>query len=150
MTFRMHDGHYEYRVMPFGLCNSPTTFQATIYDIFRVVLHKFVIVIFDDILVFSDSVDAHVEHLSHVFSILKANKFHLIYSKCSFCQSQIAYLGHIVVVGLVGPDPVKIQVVVIGRLLSSSRACEDFWDCLVFIACFCVVMFLWLTPLHTY
>jgi hypothetical protein len=45
-AFRTHDGHYEYRVMPFGLCNAPATFQATMNDIFRPLLRKTVIVFF--------------------------------------------------------------------------------------------------------
>ncbi|PNX73902.1 transposon Ty3 gag-pol polyprotein, partial [Trifolium pratense] len=108
-AFRTHDGHYEYKVMPFGLCNAPSTFQATMNDIFRSVLRKTVIVFFDDILVFSDSMETHLEHLSQVFSILETHHFHLKTTKCSFCQSTIAYLGHIVTAGTVAPDPQKIQ-----------------------------------------
>lgn len=108
-AFRTHDGHYEYRVMPFGLCNAPSTFQATMNDIFRALLRKIVIVFFDDILVFSPTTEAHLDHLSQVFSILDEHRFHVKPSKCSFCKSQIAYLGHIVSAGTVAPDPSKIQ-----------------------------------------
>lgn len=111
-AFRTHDGHYEYRVMSFGLCNAPATFQATMNDIFRELLRKFLIVFFDDILVFSSSLDTYLDHLTQVFTILANHKFHLKPTKCSFCQSQIAYLGHIVSEGTVAPDPLKIQGVV--------------------------------------
>lgn len=84
-AFRTHDGHYEYRVMPFGLCNTPATFQAMANDIFRPLLRRTVIVFFDDILVYSDSLELHFEHLNHVFSILKQQQFFLKPEKCSFC-----------------------------------------------------------------
>jgi hypothetical protein len=110
-AFRTHDGHYEYRVMPFGLCNAPATFQATMNDIFRPMLRKTVIVFFDDILVFSNSWDQHLEHLTQVFTILSEQQFHLKASKCSFGQSKVSYLGHIVEGGTVTPDPLKIQAI---------------------------------------
>jgi hypothetical protein len=111
-AFRSHDGHYEYRVMPFGLCNAPATFQATMNDVFRSLLRKSVIVFFDDILVYSDSEETYLSHLEQVFMILKEHQFFLKASKCAFVQSKVDYLGHVVADGIVAPDPTKVQAIV--------------------------------------
>ncbi|XP_057786354.1 uncharacterized protein LOC131003815 [Salvia miltiorrhiza] len=111
-AFRTHDGHFEFLVMPFGLTNAPSTFQAAMNDIFRPLLRRFVIVFFDDILIYSRTVPEHAEHLREVFSILHRHHFYIKLSKCSFCCDSVEYLGHIIADGNLKADPSKIEAMV--------------------------------------
>lgn len=69
-AFQTHHGHYEYLVMPFGLCNAPSTFQSAMNNLLGPFLSQFATVFFDDILVYSDSLDSHITHLRTIFQAL--------------------------------------------------------------------------------
>ncbi|GAU38891.1 hypothetical protein TSUD_67540 [Trifolium subterraneum] len=126
-AFRTHQGHYEYRVMPFGLCNAPSTFQATMNELLQPFLRRFVAVFFDDILVYSVNLQLHLSHLEQVFNKLLEGNFFLKESKCVFAQRQLEYLGHIVSVKGVQPEPSKIQAMVNWPQPTSIKALRGFF-----------------------
>lgn len=110
-AFRTHHGLYEFRVMPFGLTNAPATFQGLMNTVFAPLLRKCVLVFVDDILVYSNSLQEHVQHLQQVFELLQDHGLYVKASKCSFAQQHLEYLGHIIGVTGVATDPAKIQAV---------------------------------------
>ncbi|XP_040998177.1 uncharacterized protein LOC121244221 [Juglans microcarpa x Juglans regia] len=93
-AFRTHSGHFEYLVMPFRLCNAPSTFQAAMNTVFKPLLRKFVLVFFDDILVYSKTKEEHKGHLRIVMEILEEHHFFIKASKCAFMEKELEYLGH--------------------------------------------------------
>jgi hypothetical protein len=108
-TFQTHHDHYEFKVMAFGLTGAPSTFQCAMNATLAPALRKFVVVFFDDILVYSPTFAEHLLHLEDMLLILQREHWQVKASKCLFAQQSVTYLGHVVSEHGVATDSSKIE-----------------------------------------
>jgi hypothetical protein len=92
-TFRCHYGHYEFLVMPFGLTNAPATFQSCMNHIFNKQLRKFLLVFFDDLLIYSRTWEDHLRHVDEILNIMEEQSLYAKEAKCEFGLTEILYWG---------------------------------------------------------
>ncbi|UTT90603.1 hypothetical protein NDA17_003647 [Ustilago hordei] len=104
-------GLYEYLVMPFGLANAPAHFQSFINDIFRDIIGVYVVVYLDDFLIFSDTEEVHVKHVTEVLTRLRSNRLFAKLSKCEFHTKTVEFLGYIIKPTGIEMDPEKVHTV---------------------------------------
>ena len=95
-AFRTRYGHFEYLVMPFGLCNAPGSFQAYINDVIHEFLDKFAVAYLDDILIYSNSLEEHILHVRQVLQKLLSHDLYVKLEKCQFSVQTISFLGFII------------------------------------------------------
>ncbi len=104
-------GHYEYRVMPYGLSNSPSIFQNFMNEIFRDMINRFVLIYIDDILIYSPTIEEHRRHVTQVLQRLRQHHLYLKTKKCEIHKSTIHFLGYIVTLAGVQMDQRKVEAV---------------------------------------
>lgn len=105
-------GLFEYNFMPYGLCNSPATFQRLMQIIFREEQNQFLLVFLDDVLVYSDTLEAHLKQLEVVLQRLAQHGLKAEPSKCNLVQEEVSYLGWQVSQNGVKSCPSKISAIV--------------------------------------
>ena len=112
-AFRTRYGHFEYLVMPFGLCNAPASFQAYINDALRDYLDDFCVAYMDDVLVYSSgTLEEHIEHVRKVLSRLKEHGLFVKPEKCEFHVTETKFLGYIISPDGVRMDPERVKTIV--------------------------------------
>ncbi|GJZ25696.1 putative nucleotidyltransferase, ribonuclease H [Tanacetum coccineum] len=109
--FRTRYGYFKFTVMPFGLTNAPAVLMDLMNIVCRPYLDKFVIVLIDDILIYSKTQEEHVEHLRLVLELLKREKLYAKFSKCEFWLREVHFLGHVINGNGIHVDPSKIKAI---------------------------------------
>lgn len=104
-------GNYNFKVMPFGLCNAPATFQREMNRIFFPLIGKCMFVYLDDLVIFSRNLQQHFQDLSTVFHIIKENELRINIEKCSFFKDEVEILGHVLSRKGLHPIDTKIQTI---------------------------------------
>ena len=112
--------------MTFGLTNAPSTFKGLMNSVFKPFLRKFVLVFFDDILIYSKSWKDHVEHVDKVLQLLEEKQLYAKRSKCFFGVQEVEYLGHIVSHEGVKVDPSKITAIKEWKIPTSIKHLRGF------------------------
>lgn len=105
-------GHYEFVVVLFGLTNSLATFICLMNSVLCPYLEKFVIVLIDDILVYSNNEEEHVEHLATILILMREHQLYAKLSKCSLFQTEVHYLRHVVSKEGIAVVPEKIKYII--------------------------------------
>ncbi len=127
-AFSTTTGHYEYRVMPFGLVNSPSVVQSFINDVFRDILDHYVIVYIDDILIYSETLQEHIQHVRSILQRLINYQLYAKLEKCEFHTTSVTFLGYIISQEGVAMDESKVHAVLNWPLPSNIKELQRFLE----------------------
>ena len=124
-AFRTPIGRYQFKILPFGLTNAPSTFMKVMDGIFSK-YSDFVLVYIDDILIFSKTKEEHLQHLQTVLQLLRKHQLYAKLSKCNFLQTEVNFLGHVASAEGVKVDPAKVEAVTKWTAPTNRRQLQSF------------------------
>jgi hypothetical protein len=108
-AFTTRYGLFEYLVMSLGLTNAPAHFTYLMNSVFMPELDKFVVVLIDNILIYSKNKEEHAKHLRIVLTRLREHQLYAKFSKCTFWMEEIQFLGHVLSANGIAVDPSKVK-----------------------------------------
>lgn len=111
LAFTCNFGLYEFQVLPFGYKNSPAIFQRVIRQILNKYQVKFALNYFDDVVIFSNNLQEHLEHLKTIFQICEKENIKLKFSKCQLAQTKISFLGYEIGEGTFSPNDANVETI---------------------------------------
>lgn len=125
-AFTVDHGHFEYVRMPLGLKNSPATFQRIMDNVLKDLLGKCCLVYLDDIIIYSTSLQEHIESIKKVFDRLRRHNLKIQLDKCEFLKHEVKFLGHTVTQDGVRPNNDKIKAILNYPLPTTEKQIKSF------------------------
>lgn len=125
-AFSILGNHYEFKRMPFGLKNAPSTFLRLMNRTLNKYIGNICLCYMDDIIVYSKSRNEHIQHLDAIFKTLNKANMRIQLDKCKFMEKQIKFLGHIVNTEGIQPDPDKIDTITKVNIPKTPKQIKQF------------------------